>query len=139
MTYYLSYLMGARNIEDSELGSLGITIDKTSEGDRMLKVPQDSLSKYVDLIKEKLDEGFWNEIIGSEEIRFIFKFNDGAIKVLTLSLDTESKIDKLCSEFNNEPPEKTANIYKYLSENEFYHDFMIEHYSNLIRRRQASF
>lgn len=31
--------------------------------------------------------------------------------------------------------EKTANVYKYISDNKFYHDFMMEHYADLINRR----
>ena len=36
--------------------------------------PEDRLSQYIELIKNKLTNGFWNEIIGAKEIIFIFKF-----------------------------------------------------------------
>ncbi len=135
MSYYLSYLMGAENIEDKELGSLDIKIeDRTSDGDRMLKIPEEKLSQYIELIKSKLTNGFWNEIIGTKEILFIFKFNDGNIKEYKLSPENEQEIDNLCAEFNNEPPNKNANVYKYISDNKFYHDFMMEHYSDMINR-----
>lgn len=143
MAHYLSYLMGAEDIQDQELENLKIEIvEKTATESRKLKIPQRALTQYAELIKAKLTPGFWNEIVGEEEIVFVFKFKDGTInkfasgevKEYKLSPETESEIDKLCAEFNNEPPDKTANVYKYLSENEFYHDFMLEHYSDQINR-----
>ena len=135
MPYYLSYLMGAEKIEDNELETLDIKIEeKDTDGNRSIKIPEEKLSQYIELVKNKLIEGFWNEIIGEKEILFIFKFKDGSIKEYELSPENEQEIDKLCAEFNNEPPDKTANVYKYISDNKFYHDFMIEHYSDVINR-----
>lgn len=135
MPYYLSYLMGAEKIEDKELEILDIKIEnKDSDGDRSIKIPEERLSQYIELVKTKMSDGFWNEIIGEKEILFIFKFKDGNIKEYELSPENEQEIDKLCAEFNNEPPDKTANVYKYISDNKFYHDFMIEHYSDMINR-----
>ncbi|MBI2635636.1 MAG: hypothetical protein HYW79_03825 [Parcubacteria group bacterium] len=136
MSYYLSYLMGAEKIEDKELEDLDIKIeDIDTDGDRSLKIPEDKLPQYIELVKNKLTNGFWNEIIGEKEIIFLFKFQDGNIKEYRLSPENEQEIDKLCAEFNNESPEKTANVYKYISDNKFYHDFMIEHYSDMINRQ----
>lgn len=136
MPYYLSYLMGAKKIEDKELEDLDIKIkNKDSDGDRSIKIPEEKLSQYIELVKNKLTEGFWNEIIGEKEIIFLFKFKDGNIKEYELSPENEQEIDKLCAEFNNEPPEKTANVYKYISENKFYHDFMMKHYADMINRQ----
>ncbi|MBI2446813.1 MAG: hypothetical protein HYV51_03305 [Parcubacteria group bacterium] len=127
--------MGTEKIEDKELEDFGIKIEnKDSDGDRSIKIPEEKLSQYIELIKNKLTKGFWNEIIGAKEIVFIFKFKDGSIKEYELSPENEQEIDKLCAEFNNEPPDKTANVYKYISDNKFYHDFMIEHYSDMINR-----
>lgn len=127
--------MGGTNIEDERLRALNIGIvEKDSDGDRKLKIPSESLQQYTELIKSKLMPGFWNEIIGAEEIIFIFKLKDGTIKEYKLSPENEQEIDKLCAELNNEPPDKTANVYKYISENSFYHDFMLEHYKDLINR-----
>lgn len=136
MSHYLSYLMGADNIQDKELEDSGIKVEgKTSDNSRLLKVPEERLSQYIELIKAKLTNGFWNEIVGTKEIIFIFKFKDSSIKEYKLSPDNEREIDKLCAEFNNEPPDKTANVYKYISDNKFYHDFMMEHYADMINRR----
>lgn len=127
--------MGAKEIQDQELEDLDIEIvGRTESGSRKLKISHEHLPEYIELIKAELTEGFWNEIVGSGEITFIFKFKDGTVKEFKLSTENESEIDKLCAEFNKEPPDKTANVYKYLSENDFYHDFMMEHYSDLINR-----
>jgi len=135
LQYHLSYLIGAEDIKDTELKYLDIEIkDKTSDGDRMLVIPNDKLSQYTKLIKAKLTNGFWNEIIGEKEIIFIFKFQDGHIKEYKLSLENEREIDKLCAEFNDESPDTTANVYKYISDNKFYHDFMMKHYADMINR-----
>lgn len=133
---YLSYLMGAENIEDKELTDLCISIEeKKIDGDRTLKIPDDKLSVYIELMKTKLNNGFWNEMIGEKEIIFVFKLKDGSIKEYRLSPENEQEIDNLCAELNNEPPEKTSNVYKYISDNKFYHEFMMEHYSELINRK----
>lgn len=125
--------MGGADILDSEIKGLGIeVVDKTSEGHRMLKIPSDKLDQYKEIVKQKMTPHFWNEIVGAKEIIFIFKFEDGSIKEYKLSPENEQEIDKLCAEFNNEPPDKTANVYKYISESKFYHDFMMEHYADLI-------
>ena len=127
--------MGADEITDGELVSIGIDIArKTESGSRMLKIPDQSLEQYIELLKSKLTKCFWNEIVGPKEILFIFRFDDGHTKEYSLSPDNEQQIDKLCAEFNDEPPEKTANVYKYISDNEFYHKFMVEHYSDMINR-----
>jgi len=136
MSHYLSYLMGADNIEDNNLTSLGISIEeKMADGDRTLKIPEEKLTQYIELIKNKLNNGFWNEVIGEKEIIFIFKLKNGPTKEYSLSPENEQEIDKLCAELNNEPPEKTVNVYKYISDNKFYHDFMMEHYADLINRQ----
>lgn len=135
--FYLSYLMGGDDISDEEIKLLDVSIEvKNDDGDRSLKIPAEKLPQYIELIKTKLSKGFWNEIIGANEIIFIFKFDDSSIKKYILSPENEQEIDKLCAKFNNEPEDKTANVYKYISENKFYHDFMIEYYSDLINRKK---
>ena len=76
MTYYLSYLMGATAIQDQELEAFNIEIiEKTGDSSRKLKIPQEHLSEYIKLVKTKLTGGFWNEIVGNDRIKFLFKFN----------------------------------------------------------------
>lgn len=127
--------MGAGDIQDNELVTLGIKIvEQADSGSRSLKIPEDVLPQYINLIKEKLTKGFWNEIVGPKEILFIFKFEDGHTEEFILLPENEGKLDKLCAEFNDETSDKTANVYKYISENDFYHDYMLEHYSEMINR-----
>jgi hypothetical protein len=128
--------MGAGSITDSDISDLDIEIIEIKEdGDRALKIPGEKLSLYIELIKSKLDNGFWNEVIGSKEIIFIFKFKNGSAEEYELSLENEAEVSKLCSEFANVSLNKTSNVYKYISGNKFYHDFMIEHYTDLINRK----
>ena len=132
---YLSYLMGAKEITDQNLTDLGIEIiEKTESGSRKLKISKDKIEDYKSLIKEKMTPGFWNEFLNENGIHFIFKLEDGSIKKYTLSPENEQEIDNLCAKLNNEPPEKTANVYKYISDNDFYHNFMLEHYKDMIER-----
>lgn len=127
--------MGAEGISDKELEDLGIEItEDDSSGARMLKIPKESVFGYVELIKAKLDKGFWNEVVGPRGIVFVFKFMDGRAEEYVLSEANERKIDRLCAEFNNEPVGNTANVYKYIAGNEFYRDFMLEHYEDMINR-----
>jgi len=132
---YLSYLMGAEKISDEELRALGIEIVETAESsNRKLKIPAEAMQEYEKLIKEKMTAGFWNEYIGEKEIKFIFKLGDGSIREYSLSSENEQEVDDLCAKLNNEPPDKTANVYKYISENSLYHDFMLAHYKKQIER-----
>lgn len=132
----LSYLMGAEEISDDELNALNITIaDRADSGSRMLKIPEESLPGYIEIIKTKMTRGFWNEIIGPKSILFIFKFEDGHIEEYALSPENERKVDQLCERFNNELPHESPNVYRYLSENDFYHDFMLEHWAEMIHRQ----
>ena len=48
---YLSYLMGAENIDDKDLTNLGIEIvEKTDSGSRKLKIPSEKIEGYKNLI-----------------------------------------------------------------------------------------
>jgi len=129
--------MGAEEITDDELTSLGAEIvGKTDSGSRKLKIPEQSLAQYVNLVKTKLTKGFWNEIVGPKEILFAFRFKDEHTEEYILSAENEAQIAKLCTEFNNDTLEKTANVHKYISDNNFYHDFMLEHYADMIKRKE---
>jgi len=132
--HYLSYLMGT-SVQDSDLEALNIEIiEKDSDGDRSLKIPANNLDAYLSLLKTGLNPGFWNEVVGEKEIIFVFKFKDGTLKEFKLSPENEKEISEFCTQFNNDPIEKTSNVYKYISANKFYHDFIIEHYADLINR-----
>ena len=127
--------MGAEKISDSELTGVGVEIKKVNaDGSRELVIPENRLEEYFELVEEKLEMGFWNEVVGAERIIFLFKLLGGEVKRYVLSPDSEQQIDALCAEFNNESSDNTANVYKYISENDFYHDFMMENYADMINR-----
>jgi hypothetical protein len=129
MNFVLSYLMGGGEITDEELLNLGIlTRGKTESGSRKLEIPKASLNGYMRLVKEKMAKGFWNEILSTDDIWFVFKFDDGSIREYLLTEQNEAEIAGLCSEFAKEPLEKTKNVYRYISENDFYRDFMTQNY-----------
>ena len=121
---YKSYLIGASKIKDKELKCIGVKIlEITKEGNRKVLIPNEKISDYLGLIKDNLDEGFWNEVVGND-VRFIFKFKGGKIKDFVLSNDNKLEIAKLCSDFNNEPLEKTEDLFGYLLDNNFYQDYI---------------
>jgi len=127
--------MGAEGIKDKELTDLGVIIvGKTGSGDRKLKISKENIGAYKALVAEKMTLGFWNEFLDEEGIYFIFKLENGDIKEYMLSPSNEQEIDELCAKLNNESPDKTANVYKYIAENDFYHDFMIRHYKEMVER-----
>jgi len=120
-----SYLMGGEKITDKELMSLGIKIlETTKEGHRRLEIPKEKLNQYIDLVKEKMAAGFWNEIVG-ENIIFIFKYKDGKIREIELDKETTGEIEKLGAEFNDEPYLGQTSTWKWLAENSTYTDLII--------------
>ena len=127
--------MGADWIEDKDLLNLGIDIvERVDSGSRKIMIPSEGIEGYKKMIKEKMSNGFWNEFLDKNNIHFIFKFKNGDIKEYILSSENEQEIGKRCAEFSSEPPNKTTNVYKYISDNAFYHDFMTEHYKEMIAR-----
>lgn len=132
---YLSYLMGAEAITDDELEALGVIIvGKSKSGSRKLQIPAEKIALYESLIREKLSPGFWNEYIGPDRIHFIFKLKDGTIKEYDLSTENEPEIGRLCAELNDQDPTETRIVYKYISENDFYHETMVKYWNKEINR-----
>lgn len=135
MSTCLSVLMGGKDIADEDLESINIEIRETdSDGDRKLKMSSSTIDSYLDLAKKKMEGGFWTEVVGDNEIVFLFKYNDGSTRKYELSSSNESEVGALCSKFGGDSTDKTANVYKYLSANSFYRDFMKSHYESLINR-----
>ena len=120
---YKSFLMGAKDITDSDLTNLNIEIisDENPEISKLI-IPSESIEEYKELIRQKLDSGFWNDFVGEDLIYFIFKMPDGEITEYSYSEDDRLEIATLCTKLNNDPIEKTSNLLDYLAENEFYTD-----------------
>lgn len=120
---YVSFLMGANAIADEELTRLGVEILQGAGSPfRRLLVPAAALAGYRALIREKLTPGFWNDILGREEVLFVFKLADGTVEELTLSESTRARIAHLCSSLNGDPIEKTSDVLRYLAGNPFYRE-----------------
>lgn len=130
---YKSYLMGASKITDTELTDLNIEIIKDSDPEiRKLIIPSESIEQYKELIRQKLDVGFWNDFVGEDQVYFIFKMPDGKIIEYSYSENDRLEIAKLCTQLNKDAIEKTSNLLDYLAENSFYTDVV----KNFIEKHQ---
>jgi len=126
---YLSFLIGAPAISDDELSRIGVDIvERFGSGVRGLLIPSSGMEAYKDLVREKLDPGFWNEMVSRHEIVFLFKLVDNSLKELIYSQENQAEIARLCSEFNGDSIEKTSDIPRYLAGNRFYRGLMVESY-----------
>jgi hypothetical protein len=135
---YLSFLMGADAIADDELSRLGVTIlEGAGSAFRGLLIPQASVSAYQALVREKITPGYWNEIVGRDEIVFTFKLADGTIRELSLCEATSSEIARLCSAFSKDPIQKTSDIPRYLAGNPFYREAIEAFHSHPSRQRDS--
>ena len=121
--------MGAARITDDDLSRIGVeVVESLSGGDRKLQVPEKSAHQYEKLVEDKLEPGFWNDMIGENEIVFIFKLKDGSVKRYILSEVNRSEISQLCHEFSGDPIEKTSDLIKYLGGNSFYREFIMKYW-----------
>jgi len=128
---YLSFLMGAAAIGDDDLTGIGVEIlQGAGSAARDLLVPQGALTRYSALVREHLAPGFWNEIVGREQIRFLFKLPDGTVRDLVLSPATSPEIARLCSTLNDDPIEQTRDVPAYLAGNPLYRDLVTEFHSS---------
>ncbi|OUM99113.1 MAG: hypothetical protein BAA04_06535 [Firmicutes bacterium ZCTH02-B6] len=126
---YLSFLMGAPELTDDELAALGVEIvERRGRSVRCLRIPASALEAYLELVAGKLEPTYWNEVIGENDIRFVFKLADGSVRRLTLGPDTEAEIAALCAELNEVPLEQTRNVLRYLATNTFYKDALARWY-----------
>ena len=121
--------MGALTVSDEQLRATGVEILESIGSDiRGLRIPEIALESYMDLVRSKLQPGFWNEVVGRTTVIFIFKMNDRTVKQLVYSPDSREEISRLCSEMNDDPIEKTSNPLRYLASNGFYRETMVECY-----------
>ena len=124
---YISFLMGASAIPDEELRVVGIEILESVGGDiRKLLIPEGTLDAYKEVIRQKLQPGYWNDVVGRTVIIFMFKMSDGIMRELIYSPENREEISRLCSKMNDDPIEKTADVLRYMAANSFYRDTMVE-------------
>ncbi len=123
---YLSFLLAAPDISDEELNRCGIEVVETfGSGIRGLLIPGHGLPAYKALIRERMKLGFWNEMVGRDEMIFLFKLSDGTLKELRYSEKTRDEIARLCTDLNNDPIERTSDMPRYLAGNPFYREVAI--------------
>ena len=108
-----SYVMGIDNIDKLKENKFEIISYGNDYG---VSFSSDKTKIFEDFIYNTLQNGFWNEYLGKENV-FIFKFKDGKIKRYVLNNDNEKEILKLCQEFANCDFE---SIDKMLRDNDFY-------------------
>jgi hypothetical protein len=120
---YVSFLKGLPAITDGDLTGIGVTIlrEHGSVG-RDLLVPASSLVRYSALVRERLRPGSMNEIVGREQILFIVKLPDGAVRDLVLDEGTAPEIARLCSALNDDVIEATSDVPRYLARNPLYRE-----------------
>ncbi len=124
---YLSFLMAAPDISDDELTRIGVRILETVGSEiRGLLIPGQSLPEYKALIRERLKSGFWSEMVGREEMHFVFKLSDGTLRELRYSGETRDEIARLCAALNDDPIERTSDMPRYLAGNPFYRDVAVQ-------------
>ena len=127
--YYLSLLMGAPGVSDAELARMDIEVlERFGSAVRGLLVPARSVTPYQELLRAGLKPGFWNDLVGSDQILFLFKLRDGSVLEFTLSEDTREEISRLCSSLNGDPIEKTSDLPEYFACDPFYRDAMVAYY-----------
>lgn len=127
--HYLSLLMGTRALSDAELLALDVeVVEQFESGIRGLLVPAATLADYQQLVAERLECGFWNDLVGTDQIHFTFKLADGTLRAFTLSPSNSEEIARLCSQLNGDPLEETRDLPRYFAANPFYRETMVAHY-----------
>src|SRR5258708_4403979 len=118
-TVIASYLIGSIQITDSDLTKIGVKIVERLANDvRKIIIPVKAIAEYEKLIGEKLTSGYWNEYIDNEAI-FLFKHNDGHIKRIVLTSETEAKVRELMGDFLKKS-DKEIQPWSVLMSNEWY-------------------
>lgn len=126
---YLSILMGAPSLSEIELQRAGVTVvERYGENVLGLLVPSGSVAGYKELVRDCLQPGFWNDLVSTEEIVFIFKLRDGTVKEYALDGENRAEIAALCSALNGDPLARTLDLANYFAANPFYRDVMVAHH-----------
>ena len=82
----------------------------------------------LNLWRPDTQRGFWNDLVGPEEILFVFKLADGTLREFTLSENNSDEVSRLCSALNGDPLERTSDLPRYFASNPFYREAMVAHY-----------
>ncbi len=122
---YISLLMGAPSLSEAELEAVGVEVlERFGPNLLGLLVARNSVEPYQRLVRERLQPGFWNDMVSRDEILFVFKLRDGTLVEFALADQNREEISLLCSELNGDPLEKTSDLPRYFAANPFYRDVM---------------
>lgn len=117
---------------DQALNTLDVKFEH-QEGGYTITIPTDKIEAYLDLVPEYLEEGAWNEVVGTG---WFFIFNEGVIK--WDSLESESLILARCMELNSDLS-GVRSLMEMLWGVEFYQDALYHHeYGQMINSDEFS-
>lgn len=114
----ISFIMGTDSDIKDKLDDIGATYQIEDEKYYLVKIPNEKLSEYENVISEYLKPGFWNEYIGREVV-FIFKTMKGKIIRYVWNDSNEKDILKLCNEYAGF---NKISIQEMLLSEPFYHE-----------------
>ncbi len=121
-----SVLMGIKNITENDLKKIGVEIVEKKKDRYHVFIPLDKIEEYKELIREKMENHFWNEFYTGKNFYFIFKHKDGRIEEFELNSETNNQIDVYGMTFNDEEPkEEPENVYNWLAKNDFYKELFL--------------
>jgi len=122
-----SFVMGVDKQFKNYLAKINVKIvEETKDGFLKILIPFDKIEEYKALIREHMNNGFWNEFSISKGFYFIFKDKNGNIEEYKLNKENNDKIDTYSWQYNNEtPPQEPENVYSWLAKNDFYQDILI--------------
>ena len=107
-----------KNGFESRLNEDGIPFEKSEEGNFKIFLSPENTHRYVEIVKDFIKPGFWNEVVGTQ---WVFIFEGGQLS--WDSLESEKKILKKCKEL--EP--KVTHVHSLMEMLwlcEFYHDVL---------------
>lgn len=113
-----SYLMGYKDGVEDALNEAGFKFEKNENNALEVHVSNDKIDDYIEIVKEYLKEGFWNEVAGARDV---FIFNDAVIE---LNPDSSVEIMKRCKWLLKDI-EALKNPYEMIIGNSFYSDFYV--------------
>ena len=114
---YRSYVMGQKNITSDDIETIGGTVHEiTAQGHLCVTFPASSDDAFEQLIKDKMEPGFWNEYVG-EKVVFIFKSDTDGLLRTEWDNNNELDILRLCEDYANA---KFGGIKEMLEGNEWY-------------------
>lgn len=117
---------------DEALKELGAPFE-TRDGEYFITIPVEKLAPYLDIVPEYLEDGSWNEVVGTG---WYFIFDDRVIQ--WDSLESETAVLARCKDLNPDLS-KVRTLMEMLWDVDFYKDALYHHeYGQMINSGQFS-